>query len=234
VSSIDRVALCYHGVGVAGALSVEPNALRWQIRWLLGRGYAAVTASDLANVEEPSLAITFDDADPSVVTHGLSVLREFGVPATAFVITSLADGQADRSLSWADMARLVDVGWEVGSHSVTHLDLTAVSDSALDEEVGGSKVAIERALGVPCTALAYPYGRSDSRVVACAESHGYTAGFVVSRWWEEPSPLTQNRVTEFARDSRPSFVLKGSRTGRRLRRSRHLAAFGSVIAELRR
>jgi hypothetical protein len=60
------------------------------------------------------------------------------------------------------------------SHSVSHPNLTTLSDSALAAELVDSITAIESNIASKtCRHLAYPYGAYDSRVMAAATAAGY-------------------------------------------------------------
>lgn len=138
--------------------------------------------------------MTFDDAFLSTCQLARPVLSRLGVPATIFVPTAFADSgrplswaHLDRWLgtpyepelkpaSWEDLAELRDAGWEVGSHSVSHLQLTELGPEDLDVQLRDSKAAIERRLGERCRSIAYPYGDVNDRVARAAQASGYEAG----------------------------------------------------------
>jgi peptidoglycan/xylan/chitin deacetylase (PgdA/CDA1 family) len=185
---------------------------------LLARGYEPVTFRQAveAGTRARSLAITFDDGDRNVLEHALPVLAELAVPATVFVPVGYVGGTA---MSWDDLALLVAAGWEVGSHSVSHAPLPDLDDAALDRELRGSRDAIEDALGVPCKAVAYPYGEVDARVRAAAERAGFVAGCTTDSRFRAGDPLLTPRVGIDGRDSDLMFRVKTSREGRALRGS---------------
>lgn len=62
---------------------------------------------------------------------------------------------------------------EVGSHSVTHGDLTLAPESRLHTELSDSKAELERRTGGSVTSFAYPSGRHDARVVDAVGAAGY-------------------------------------------------------------
>jgi peptidoglycan/xylan/chitin deacetylase (PgdA/CDA1 family) len=49
-------------------------------------------------------------------------------------------------------------GISFGAHTLTHPDLTTLTEERIREETGESKARIEDALGAPVTSFAYPYG----------------------------------------------------------------------------
>lgn len=54
---------------------------------------------------------------------------------------------------------------EIGSHSITHRDLTKLSKQEKIHECAESKEALERIIGKPVTSFAYPYGRVDAEAI---------------------------------------------------------------------
>ena len=81
-------------------------------------------------------------------------------------------------LSWDEIKKLSNYGWEIGSHGATHRRLTECSDTDLAYEVFQSKTALEDKFGVAVRSFSYPYGRNDNRVNDGLNKAGY--GYVVS------------------------------------------------------
>jgi peptidoglycan/xylan/chitin deacetylase (PgdA/CDA1 family) len=76
-------------------------------------------------------------------------------------------------LNWADLVELVKNGWEIGSHGVSHLDLTQLTDEDIKKDLLGSKKIIEEKLGQSITAFSLPYGRYNERVIKLAKESTY-------------------------------------------------------------
>jgi peptidoglycan/xylan/chitin deacetylase (PgdA/CDA1 family) len=95
------------------------------------------------------------------------VLEKYGFTAAIYVITGLL-GQ---SLRWdglpvmtlEQLRHWASRGFEIGAHTRTHPQLTALSDAGVLEEVQGSKDDLTQA-GFPLCSFAYPYGIFDDRV----------------------------------------------------------------------
>jgi peptidoglycan/xylan/chitin deacetylase (PgdA/CDA1 family) len=216
----DRLVLCYHQVSddSRSTLTVPSAVLRRQLTTLLARGYEPVTLRQAVEggARAQSLVITFDDADRNVLEHALPVLAELAVLGTVFVPVGYVGGTA---MSWDDLALLAAAGWEIGSHSVSHVPLPDLEDAALDRELRGSREAIEDALGIPCSSVAYPYGQVDARVRTAAERAGFVAGCTTDGRFRAGDPLLIPRVGIDGRDSDLMFRIKTSREGRALRGS---------------
>jgi peptidoglycan/xylan/chitin deacetylase (PgdA/CDA1 family) len=231
------LVLSYHAVSREWpcSLAIDPEQLRQQLRYLLDRGYRAVTFAEIARGETDRkvMAVTFDDGYRSTLERGLPVLSELGVPATVFVPTEyvgmvgpmswpgidcwLGTPHEDelKSLSWEQLRRLIDAGWEIASHTLTHPYLTEIDDASLSRELIESRRACERELGVPCLTLAYPYGDYDDRVEAAARDAGYEAAAIL-----EPGTVGSYhwpRIGVYPSDRSWRFALKTSAAARALR-----------------
>jgi peptidoglycan/xylan/chitin deacetylase (PgdA/CDA1 family) len=86
-----------------------------------------------------------------------------------------------RTLGWEVLRRLAAEGVAIAPHSRTHPILTTLSGEELDEELRGSRSAIEREIGVDTPSFAYPSGAHDARVIAAAEAAGYELAFATRR-----------------------------------------------------
>ncbi len=237
--SRDVVVLAYHGVRERPAtrLEVAVHSFERQMRSLLDRGYRPATFTEAVTKSRTRvLAVTFDDGDRAILDHGVAVLERLGMIGTLFVVTSTVGKPG--LVTWSDVGALSAAGWEIGSHGVTHSDLTTLGDAALGVELASSREAIEDALGSACRSIAYPFGRVNERVVAAAQHAGYAAGATVAGVSSlSPSPLSWPRVGISPGDGAISFVLKTSRLVRHVRstpRWRHVSLLGQSIMRARR
>lgn len=235
--------LCYHAVSESwpSVVAVTPQALDRQVRRALRRGYRPATLA--AALREPlgsrSLVVSFDDAFRSVLSSGLPVLERHGVPATLFVPTDFAAAGAPMTWSvlerwvgteherellcmrWPEIARLAEAGWEIGSHTCSHPDLTELDPAAVERELRDSRAACEGELGRPCTTLAYPYGAHDPTVVQSARDAGYELAVTLGERLLEPiatvDPLLLPRDGVYRSTGRLHFELAVAPQARRLR-----------------
>jgi peptidoglycan/xylan/chitin deacetylase (PgdA/CDA1 family) len=94
------------------------------------------------------------------------------------------DQETYRFMNWDQVRELCRLGFEIGSHTVTHPILSRVPDSQLEWELRESKHRIEAELNRECRLLAYPNGlQPDAREATwkAAEAAGYTFGFMLRR-----------------------------------------------------
>jgi peptidoglycan/xylan/chitin deacetylase (PgdA/CDA1 family) len=180
--------LMYHRVdtlrpalpAVTQRLTVDPRVFERQMTWLKRHGFHAVTELQAyAAIEQGRplpprpVLITFDDGYRDVLSKAAPILRRLHMHATAYVITGRVSGPDPSFLTWPELRRLRRGGFDVGSHTVTHRDLRAMTPSELQAELVGSRRALERRLHTRVQWFAYPFGRYDARVVAAARSAGY-------------------------------------------------------------
>lgn len=224
------LVLAYHAVSDdwRDPLCVSREVFAGQLHALARRGYRGVTFSEVAHGVSRQAgrvaAITFDDAF-STVLSARSVLDELGWPATVFAATSAVETRApmrwlvgDRwkpesdpyltSLTWQELTELRNAGWEIGSHTRSHRRLSALGDREALEELTGSRGEIEARVGA-CTAISYPWGELDDRVIELARSAGYLSGsgLVGGRRGE---PLAVPRFAVAAGDGPLGYALKTS------------------------
>jgi peptidoglycan/xylan/chitin deacetylase (PgdA/CDA1 family) len=114
------------------------------------------------------MSITFDDGPESIYSGGYPLLASKGVVATVYVVTSWINGGS--YLSWDELTRLQDAGWDIGSHSLTHKDLTKVDGQTLHFELSQSKAELQ-ARGFPAKHFAVPYGACNWTVIAAVEQY---------------------------------------------------------------
>lgn len=125
----------------------------------------------------------------------LQPLRE---PARGRIVAELrswagkesASMEAARALSPREAALLADDKLiEVGSHTMTHARLSALSETEKREEICQSRRVLEDIVGQPVTSFAYPYGQDgdyDEESVAIVRQAGFTAACA-----NVPGPVTR-------------------------------------------
>jgi peptidoglycan/xylan/chitin deacetylase (PgdA/CDA1 family) len=115
--------------------------------------------------------ITFDDGNDSDVAVALPELRTRGLRATFFVVVERIGRPG--FLSWDGVHALAAAGMSIGSHGARHVPWRRLDGAGLDEELAGSRRAIEEALGSEVHEAAVPFGAYDRRVLSAARRAGY-------------------------------------------------------------
>lgn len=235
------LVLCYHALSErwSAPLSVTPTAFESQMRTLTAHGRSSVTFTDaVVRPRAKTVAVTFDDAFRSVLELAYPVLNRLGMVATVFVPTDWPSRspepmswpgidhwlegpyrQENVPLDWDEVTWLADRGWEIGSHTCSHPHLPEVGDAQVDDELRRSKAVCAERLGRPCTAIAYPYGEYDARVLERARGCGYTAGCGLTARLKREGPLAEPRVGIYHPDDDRRFRIKVAPAVRLLRSS---------------
>jgi peptidoglycan/xylan/chitin deacetylase (PgdA/CDA1 family) len=128
--------------------------------------------------------------------------------------TATGDRPKARQLRATDVAKLVHLGLDVSSHTMSHPCLPQCSDEAIDREVAGSRDALRELLGLPPVALAYPNGFFDSRSRRAAEGAGYAVAFGFDHRLSrvppgDPYTISRLRINGQASENRLRTVVSG-------------------------
>ena len=172
--------LLYHHLGIPPGESpyyVSPYEFERHMYLLRDWGYQTISVELLVRaikqgVELPPkpIILTFDDGGESTFTNALPILQKYGFTGTAYIVHNYVGIGGHMN---ADQIRgLYAAGWEIGSHSISHVDLTVRTDRQKDEIVD-SRIKLQRMLGVPILTFAYPFGAYNTDSVHYAHFAGY-------------------------------------------------------------
>jgi len=155
--------------------TISTRAFTRQIDWLQRH-------FDLVSLEEtqrrlrdgntrPSVSITFDDGYADNCEFALPLLISRRIPLTYFVASDFVtsgnpfphDCAAGRPLapnSLVQLRSLVSANVAIGAHTRTHADLGKIVErDRLRDEIVGSRVALQNALGCAVRYFAFPFGQ---------------------------------------------------------------------------
>jgi len=174
--------LLYHHVALHQSerlYYVSPDAFERQIHLLHEWGYRTISVELLvksikqgAELPPKPIILTFDDGSESIVTNALPIMQKYDFTGTVYIVYNYV---ATRNYMNPDQIRgLYASGWEIGSHSLSHADLTERSDRQMDEIVE-SRRKLQTLLGVPILSFSYPFGAYDENSVYYAHYAGYIA-----------------------------------------------------------
>ena len=112
----------------------------------------------------PLVSVTYDDGEPSAYSVGFAKMQAKALPATFFIIS----GQYGHSgeITAAQVQQMSLAGEEIGSHSVTHTDLTTMTSAQQDVEINQSQATLQALIGKPVTDFASPYGAYNDAIRA--------------------------------------------------------------------
>lgn len=154
-------------------------------------GYETCTLKEaIAGYQPRRVALTFDDAYESVYTLAYPIMKRFGFTGTVFVITGYVGRKNSWDvnlgfrrwghMTWDQMRDMASKGFEFGSHTESHSDLTRLAPDVVRRELAASKAALEANLDRPCLYFSYPFGRTNPPVKHLVEAAGYEAAFTIA------------------------------------------------------
>jgi peptidoglycan/xylan/chitin deacetylase (PgdA/CDA1 family) len=230
------MVLMYHLLGpTAATYTRTPQDFRSDIALLKSEGYYPVTVRDLAagNIDIPAgkspVVLTFDDSsmgqyhildDGSIdPDSAVGIMRQavaaggWADRATFFPLldVNVADrilwGQPDQQKE--KLKNLIQWGYEVGSHTVTHLDLKKATPQEAAKQLQESQATLDQMIGggYKVTSLSVPFGDypANDSLIASGQYQGKTysysaavevaGGPSVSPFSSKFSPLHITRIT---------------------------------------
>jgi peptidoglycan/xylan/chitin deacetylase (PgdA/CDA1 family) len=112
---------------------------------------------------QPLISVTFDDGWESVYTDGLPVLQEDGIPTTQYIIAGEFSNPA--YMTYDQVKAFKGAGHDIGSHTMTHPDLTTLSEDQLFYQLSESKNVLS-AFQPNVRDFATPYSSSNATTEA--------------------------------------------------------------------
>lgn len=190
--------LMYHSVADNSddRLTISARLFEQEMQYLAERRFEIVSlraacALMRANADlRRKVALTFDDGYLDFLTTAAPILKRHGFTATLFVVTGTPNGGAQASgwrppvpfLTIDQIRQVKAMGFSLGSHTVTHRDLTKCDAGSLMRELSESRSSIE-AWGETFLAFAYPGGRFTRRERDAVEQEGYDCAAIVGGRW---------------------------------------------------
>jgi peptidoglycan-N-acetylglucosamine deacetylase len=155
------------------------------------------------HVDEPYIAMTFDDGPHATLTPKLlDLLAARHIKATFFVLGECVEQNPEV------LRRAAREGHEIGNHSWSHPQFTRLSDEAIRSQLRRTDDAIKAITGKRPTLFRPPYGAISARQKKWIHDE---FGYEIILWdvdpldWKDPGPMTVcNRIQ---RETRPGSIV---------------------------
>jgi peptidoglycan/xylan/chitin deacetylase (PgdA/CDA1 family) len=204
-----RIVL-YHSIP-----SEHTESFENQIRFL-SENYSVVSLTDFVGGLSSSdcrgqalIAVTFDEGFEDCYHNAVPILLRYKVPACFFVSPNFIDLSEKRDLkaienfcrynlltkdmrnpmNWHEIKELKRLGFEIGSHTLSHAWCSRCTEEELFMELALSKDRIEKEINAEVTLFAFPFGTErhiDARAVRIAQDVGYRCACWARRGWNTP------------------------------------------------
>jgi peptidoglycan/xylan/chitin deacetylase (PgdA/CDA1 family)/folate-dependent phosphoribosylglycinamide formyltransferase PurN len=193
-------AILYHRVNDLTEDALTANLHRFAEHMVtLKRYYSVTTSLELTRkihsgerLTDHSVVIHFDDCYRDVYSNAAPILAYFEFPACCFVSSGYLD--TDRvfphddhtcpfsleQLRSNELKALIQLNFEIGAHTVNHVDLGKCDYQTAEFEILESRRQLEAIVGRHITLFSYPFGKSNninSQSASIVQTAGYTAMF---------------------------------------------------------
>jgi peptidoglycan/xylan/chitin deacetylase (PgdA/CDA1 family) len=160
-------------------LSVLPRQLASQLMYLQRAGYTTITLDNFVaalhgegSLPKQPVILTFDDGYEDFYTNAYPLLQQYNAQATIYIITEKIGAPGYMSLGQLrELAASPLI--TIGAHTRTHPMLATLKPAQSWDELAGSKIDLEQALGVPVHHLAYPAGNYSPLILQQARDIGF-------------------------------------------------------------
>jgi peptidoglycan/xylan/chitin deacetylase (PgdA/CDA1 family) len=141
--------------------------------------------SDSLSSRQHHIGVTFDDGFQSLLLNALPAMRVRNIPVIIFVTTGNLAAKphwlrgsnhkdVDEVLFTKEQLRLLPENLvTIGSHCVTHLNLTEIDANSATRELVDSKETLEQILGRKVNLLSFPHGAYNQKIIDLSKSANY-------------------------------------------------------------
>ncbi|MFI0349569.1 polysaccharide deacetylase family protein [Actinomadura sp. 9N407] len=204
--------LMYHRIIAKPELSLDRSTteFREELVRLAKEGYVPITAGEFVtgNINVPAgrhpVVLTFDDSTPGhfaldpqgrpKADTAVAILQDvarqypgFRATATFYLNEELFQlaGQESAGLKW-----LLQNGFELGNHTLTHKDLSTLSKGEVQKEIGAIESKVVSLTGTHTATLAYPFGSAPDKKSWAEKKDGAYGfqGIFLAGWRPSISP----------------------------------------------
>ncbi|MDB5163481.1 MAG: hypothetical protein JWS12_98 [Candidatus Saccharibacteria bacterium] len=134
------------------------------------------------------VTVTFDDGWANQYTNAYPLLQKYGLNAAFYIISGELANQPDY-MSGNQILALRNSGNEIGSHTISHPDLTTKTVAQITNEMSQSQTTLQNLLGQPVTDFAYPYGAYNATTIGIGKQYyqsqrSVNAGYNTKENWD--------------------------------------------------
>lgn len=212
IQSVPIIAYHRFGDDCNSPLCMSAEIFDNQMRYLQTNGYRTITPSELIDflnyrslIPKKSILITIDDGYSSIYHIAYPILKKYGFTATLFIYTDFV-GMGRNAITWEQLRKMKSDGFSIGSHTLSHADLTKqrpgekieVFFARIADELRLSKRMIDKKLNQDTIFLAFPYGRYNEKVLKMTKNCGYRIAVSVKKgsnsFFADPLALKRSQI----------------------------------------
>ena len=245
IARTDIAGFCYHQVEpvASSKFSLSLANFTRQLDYLHQHGYKSLNSEELlaalATDSPPvkkAVVITFDDGYRTVYDHAFPVMQKFGFRGIVCIYPSFIGSRL--AMSWQQLKELIDAGWSVECHSMSHSNLATHYDAPereekfLNHEVISSRNIIEKQLNNKVKFMVWPYGVYTDRTIKLVRDSGFAGAMTVDGGanYRGLSPYLVKRQVIYSTDDMNKFLIRFGMCA--LPASQQYPEPGQVVAQL--
>lgn len=148
-----------------------------------------ITVSESVKKSETNdILLIFDDGFEDFYKDAFPLLKKYNHKATIYPVAKSInenfswDIYSNRNhLSSEQLIEISEYGIEIGSHTLSHPDLTRISNTELTEELKESKKLLTQIIGKEINSLSFPFGSWNENIWKNAKKLGYKSASAYRR-----------------------------------------------------
>lgn len=221
-------------------LRVDPIEFEKQIKYLYDNNWSFFTMDELIKkrdvLPKKSIAITFDDGYEDNFINAFPILKKYDAKATIYLVVdrhnrewsskrkkknSNGELKEEKKLSDNQVLQLIESGLiEIGSHTMTHDNLSTLSKIEKEIEIINSKNEIEKKFKIKCNSFCYPFGIYDDEDILLAKANYNNSTTTIKGIdnLKKANLFKLKRITISGKDNLISFKIKLKRGLRGLKK----------------
>lgn len=192
------IALIYHNLAdeVDDVYTVSYKSFKDQVGLLISEGFIIDGFDGLETCMKTDkrlnryAILTFDDGYKSNL-RAAEILSGFDATATFFITKNFI--QNNNYLDKKDLLKLSSK-FHIGSHSVTHTNMTKLTNNQILSELRTSKDWLEDICGKEINTFSLPNGFYNRKIVQCALDAGYSLIGNSVEWYNNTVTISKNRM----------------------------------------
>lgn len=154
-------------------LSVSPKKFAEQLDLIKSEGYTTITFNNLdtGNIPTKPILLTFDDGYENFYQNAYFELKKRGMVGTTFIITNNIG--KNEYMNEKEIKEIAANGIEIGSHTLSHPDLSKLSSDRAEKEISNSKKTLESLTNNQIISFCYPSGKFSEETTQILKNAGY-------------------------------------------------------------
>jgi peptidoglycan/xylan/chitin deacetylase (PgdA/CDA1 family) len=170
---LENRRLCNQEAGYTRYVLAESDFRKQMLR-MNELGFTGLSLSEAllaSSSQQKGIVITFDDGCETDLLAAAPTLKELQFNATFYVVAGFIGKTG--YLSAKQLCELSDLGFEIGSHSMTHRYLSELPEDDLKFEISASKELLEQIISKKVHHFSCPGGRWSKLAAEIAKDSGY-------------------------------------------------------------